>query len=744
MAPLTPADVKRWDADAIHGVFQTATNRATTLQTLGDNLQQVHSKLSDWQGEAGDAFRADLNKTRHDIETDGHESQQVAAAVARAEADVRAVKAELDRIEQAAEGYGFTITPDWRIDSGTMKLDGAKGVFKEQLQGLLDGCKLHAHSADQELATAVRSAVGDASPSPTGAPQPKPLQDNLLPKGPGSGDAAKGPPVPGDGKSPSLEDMLLGRGTAADQRPPPGSPLDLLSRIPPGATGVPAPPLKPAEIESFKALARQTMISDGVPPDQIEAKLNAVVANTQQWLAAGAPNYVPPEPPRPPPPGFGEGFGDRWNATMDGIHDLTGQNGLGAMGDAWGGMAKGLGQKAEDYLMFGPAASFKDAAQEIQSAVDSPSLPYYLGEKSADAAITAPTLMFGGEGAGLRAGLGEVGGLDAASGLTHDLPAVHPPLSPLGDAPSGFHAPEVPHEAPQPGGAHPSAPIEGPAQAGHGLPGPLESPAVGRHPAGGPPEAPVPVGHSPSPAAPGGIHPSGPVEGPVPEGHASSPTEHPGPSGHSTSSLPEPPPGGHPSSGPIDHLPTGPVEHAPVPESQWVQVGHDQPITYHPEAPQAALDLADAAAHGQPTAELSQRVADMSTHYVGDNPDRVVLGKWGGDEGGYIGEARGHGGIYYDTSSEVWDNIGHGLSEQAAIDIGWEVNENFLRTQMERGVDRIDYVTEGTRFNSIADVLRLDADSFSAKEIRYLVENAGDYGYERVGDSWIRVGGGQQ
>ncbi len=409
MAPLTPADVKRWDADAIHGVFQTATNRAVTMQTLGDNLQQVHNTLSDWQGEAGDAFRADLSKTRHDIEADGHESKQVAAAVARAEADVRAVKAELGGIEQSAESYGFTITPDWRIDSGGMKLDGAKGVFKEQLQGLLDGCKLHAHSADQELAAAVRSAVGDIAndgPQPRPGSQPKALQDNVLPVGPGSGDAAKGPPVPGDpgaGKTPSLEDMMLGRGTPADQRPPPGSPLDLLSRIPPGATGVPAPPLKPAEIESFKAMARQTMISDGVPPDQIEARLNAVVANTQQWLAAGAPNYVAPEPPRPPPPGFGEGFGDRWNATMDGIHDLTGQNGLRAMGDALGGMAKGLGQKAEDYLMFGPVAPLKDGVGELKSFLDNPA--YYAGERGADVAMNAPMMMFGGEGAAVRAGL---------------------------------------------------------------------------------------------------------------------------------------------------------------------------------------------------------------------------------------------------------------------------------------------------------------------------------------------------
>ncbi len=59
MAPLTPADVKRWDPNAIHGVFQTASNRAATLQTLGDTLQQVHSKLSEWQGEAGDDFSAE-------------------------------------------------------------------------------------------------------------------------------------------------------------------------------------------------------------------------------------------------------------------------------------------------------------------------------------------------------------------------------------------------------------------------------------------------------------------------------------------------------------------------------------------------------------------------------------------------------------------------------------------------------------------------------------------------------------
>ena len=261
MAALTPADVKRWDADAIHGVFQTATNRAATLQRLGDTLQQVHNNLSDWQGQAGDAFRADLGKTRRDIDADGQESRQVAAAVSRAEADVRSVKSELDGIEQAAEGYGWTITPDWRIDPGNtmIGLDRLTLAAEQQLlQGQLDTCKLHAHNADQELATAVRGSVGDiplnatgyqpgAAPPAPGAPkppspgQPKSWQDMLLPAGPASaepgGGPPKGPPVPagaGGGKPPSLEDMMLGRGqpsTPDGQKPPPGSLPDLLSRL---------------------------------------------------------------------------------------------------------------------------------------------------------------------------------------------------------------------------------------------------------------------------------------------------------------------------------------------------------------------------------------------------------------------------------------------------------------------------------------------------------------------------------
>lgn len=629
MAALTPADVKRWDPDAIHGVFQTASNRAATLQRLGDNLQQVHDTLSDWHGDAGDAFRADLGKTRRDIEADGQESKQVAAAVSLAEADVRAVKSELDGIEQAAESYGFSITPDWRIEAGmgAIGFDKLTLAAEEQLlQGQLDTCKLHAHNADQELANAVRGAVGDV-PISAGAPapdsKPKSLQDMLLPAGPATAkpgeDPAKGPPVPAGmqtGLPPSLQDMLLGRGRPADQ-----TPSDLVSGLKPPT--VPPQKLDPADIEAFKALARPSLIAEGVPPDQIEARLNAAVANTQRWMDAGMPKYVAPPPPRAPAPGFGDGFGDRWNASITGIQDLVGENGLDSMGEAWGGMAKGLAGKAQEYLTLGPVAPIADAAGEVKSFTDNPS--YYLGGKAADGALALPGMMFGPEGAGV----GELGEASAAGALARDLPGVHPPVSvPDGLLPD-LHAPLSPLETPPHEGFHPSGPVDepltgftdtpgppgGPLSAGVHPSGPVDGPAPAGsagHPWSEPAEVVAPAGHPP-PDPPGGpMHSDPPVSAghapasddaplgagrdpdsakvPVAAGHVSSPAEAHAPASHVPSGPPEPPmSGGHGGSGPLEppvsggHGGSGPPEppvyadHA----SQGVGDGNEHVPTEH-------------------------------------------------------------------------------------------------------------------------------------------------------------------
>jgi hypothetical protein len=519
--------------------------------------------------------------------------------VSRAEGDVRACKRELEDVERTAEANGWTITPDWRIDVGDTWIGRDTLEFAAQhqlLQDQLIALNVHAHSADHELATAVRFAVGEVPldagghppgggapphgpPNPATARKPRTWQDMLLPDGPAGagpdGTSPKGPPVPADagGKPLPLQDMLLPAGPAGV-----------------GRGGVPPPRLNPADVESFKAMARQTMIRDGVPPNQIEARLNDIVGRTQQWIDNGMPNYIPPEP-KAPPPGFAEGFGDRWFATEQGIKNLIGQGGPGAPSvlKSWEQMLKGTAATA-----LNPVGT---TIGEVKNALDSPSPAYYLGAKASDAATTLPAMLFGGEGAAvLRAGE-------------------------LADVGSGVLDP----------------------------------------------------GLAVSPRAP---------------------------------------------------------------------IGFDHPFGYNPWADQAATDLTYAHLHGEPTPGLSQQLADISTHYVGENPDRVVLGKFDGYEGGYIGEARGHGGVYFDTGDPTWDALTGGLGDTQERSLVWQVNERFLRTQMENGVPRIEYHLP-PQFSSVEELMALDADSFSAKEIAFLKSNAEAYGYRQIGNTWVHVMGGQ-
>jgi hypothetical protein len=84
----------------------------------------------------------------------------------------------------------------------------------------------------------------------------------------------------------------------------------------------------------------------------------------------------------------------------------------------------------------------------------------------------------------------------------------------------------------------------------------------------------------------------------------------------------------------------------------------------------------------------------------------------------------------------------YGLTKPEANGLAWQVNENFLRGQMENGVPRIEYRLS-QEFSSVEEVLALDADSFSAKEIAFLKSNAEEYGYRQVGNAWVRIMGGR-
>jgi hypothetical protein len=208
-----------------------------------------------------------------------------------------------------------------------------------------------------------------------------------------------------------------------------------------GAAGAGARvPLDPAKVEQFKALARQTLVNFGVPPDQVEARVDAMVAAAQR----PQPAYTPPKPDKMPPPGFGEGFGDRWFDTEQGIKNLIGQGGPGAPGvlESW----RDLITSTNDQL----ANPVGTAIDEVKNAVNSPSAAYYLGGKAADGVMATPGLMFGGEGV-LAARAGALDDIAASGAIPHSLidnptptgAIEHSTAAPLGDIPShhSTHAP---------------------------------------------------------------------------------------------------------------------------------------------------------------------------------------------------------------------------------------------------------------------------------------------------------------
>ena len=162
------------------------------------------------------------------------------------------------------------------------------------------------------------------------------------------------------------------------------------------------------------------------------------------------------------------------------------------------------------------------------------------------------------------------------------------------------------------------------------------------------------------------------------------------------------------------------VEHADEAEEAIRIAGH---LGDGVHAVLTASLLRKAGLHSEEGARFVKALAEQSTHGVGD---RVVLGKWV-KGGGYIAEAKRHGGIYFETAEGVWEALGKDP------ELAWAVNEQFLRNQLEAGVSRIEFVGE-----TIAEIESAWG-TFRWRELQFLKKHASQYGYELIGNAWVKV-----
>lgn len=391
---LTLADIERWSAGDVREVFHAATSRARAVQDAANDLATLPA-FTTWGGEAAEAAKEAIGKTRAYLDAHGREALAVANAARSAADEIERIKSDLATLKADAAALGMEIDPvSGRVVSGP----GFSGnpmellLKQEQLQPRVDKLIGEANLVDAALANAIDMAGGSAPiPEPPSADGPN--LDNLL--GSLTGDAAANSAADGGA---AVSQLSEGSTPAGPDLPSDGplEPTNLgeLFGAPPSAA-VPAP-LNPRAVDEFKSVAREVMKRDGVPADQIERRLNEMVMRAQQPL----PQAKPQEPGGMPAPGFAEGFGDRWFATEQLLKDLTGQEGVDALKESWSGLVQGLNETVTD-----PVGT---AVGEVQNALDSPSAAYYVGEKAADGAMSAPGLVFGGEAALARTALTDI------------------------------------------------------------------------------------------------------------------------------------------------------------------------------------------------------------------------------------------------------------------------------------------------------------------------------------------------
>lgn len=164
---LTIADIERWDAGDVREVFHAATSRAQAVQDAANGLAQLPA-FSTWGGEAAEAAKEAIGKTRADLDAHGQEALALANAARSAADEIERIRSELATLKADAEALGMEIDP---ISGRVVAGPGFSGnpmellLKQEQLQPRVDKLIAEANLVDMALANAIDMA-GGSTPIP--------------------------------------------------------------------------------------------------------------------------------------------------------------------------------------------------------------------------------------------------------------------------------------------------------------------------------------------------------------------------------------------------------------------------------------------------------------------------------------------------------------------------------------------------------------------------------------------------
>lgn len=163
-------ELDRWDAGDVREAFHATRTRAEAAHEAANGIAELPA-FGSWGGDAADAAKDAIARTRQDLEAHGVEALAVARAAGMAADDVELVKSRLSQLRTEAESLGMVVDP---VSNTIEPGPGAAGanpmeimLAQAQLQPQLNAILAEAARVDHELASAINMAIGE-SPIPEG------------------------------------------------------------------------------------------------------------------------------------------------------------------------------------------------------------------------------------------------------------------------------------------------------------------------------------------------------------------------------------------------------------------------------------------------------------------------------------------------------------------------------------------------------------------------------------------------
>ncbi|MEE6139568.1 alpha/beta hydrolase [Mycobacterium sp. 050128] len=169
---LSVADVDRWNAEAVREVFHAASARSLSAFGTSRELATL-SVFATWEGASRDAAAHQNAAVRQDLDAHGNEALAVAQAAEKAAGGIDKVKAELAtlRADVASARLQLDTAASQVLAIPQLRYTAAEWAKMQtqrvELQNRLNAIVAEANAVDQELATAINMADGDA-PIPSG------------------------------------------------------------------------------------------------------------------------------------------------------------------------------------------------------------------------------------------------------------------------------------------------------------------------------------------------------------------------------------------------------------------------------------------------------------------------------------------------------------------------------------------------------------------------------------------------